>query len=44
MSEVDRQGGNTQRRVEELRIFLTANAHTFRAEFLNDDFVKDLSE
>ncbi len=44
MSEVNRQGGNTQRHVEEERIFLTANEHTLRAEFLNDDFVKDLGE
>jgi len=44
MSDVNRQGGNTQRQVEEVRVFLTANEHTFRAEFLNDDFVKDLGE
>ena len=44
MSEVNRQGGNTQRRQEEVRVFLTANAHIFRAEFLQDDFVKDLGE
>jgi hypothetical protein len=44
MSAVNRQGGNTQRHVEEERVFLTANEHTFRAEFLNDDFVKDLSD
>jgi hypothetical protein len=44
MSEVNRQGGNTQRHTEEERVFLTANEHTFRAEFLNDDFVKDLGE
>jgi cytochrome c553 len=44
MSEVNRQGGNTQRRVEEERVFLTANVHTLRAEFLNDDFVKDLGD
>jgi hypothetical protein len=44
MSAVNRQGGNTQRQQQEVRIFLTANQHTFRAEFLNDDFVKDLGE
>ena len=44
MSAVNRQGGNTQRHVEEQRVFLTANEHTVRAEFLHDDFVKDLGE
>jgi len=44
MSAVNRQGGNTQRQVEEQRVFLTANTHMLRAEFLNDDFVKDLGE
>jgi Protein of unknown function (DUF1592)/Protein of unknown function (DUF1588)/Protein of unknown function (DUF1587)/Protein of unknown function (DUF1585)/Protein of unknown function (DUF1595) len=44
MSAVNRQGGNTQRQQQEVRVFLTANQHTFRAEFLNDDFVKDLGE
>lgn len=44
MSAVNRQGGNTQRHVEEERVFLTANEHIFRAEFLNDDFVRDLGE
>ncbi len=42
ISAVNRQGGATQRGVEEARVFLTANEHTFRAEFLNDDFVKPL--
>ncbi len=44
MSAVNRQGGNTQRQQQEVRVFLTANQHSFRAEFLNDDFVKDLGE
>jgi hypothetical protein len=44
MSAVNRQGGNTQRQIEEARVFLTANEHTLRAEFLNDDFVRDLGE
>jgi cytochrome c553 len=43
ISAVNRQGGATQRNSEEGRIFLTANEHTFRAEFVNDDFVKPLS-
>ena len=44
MSAVNRQGGNTQRHVEEQRLYLTANDHTVRAEFLHDDFVKDLGD
>jgi hypothetical protein len=44
MSAVNRQGGNTQRQQQEVRVFLTANQHSFRAEFLNDDFVRDLGE
>ena len=36
---MNRQGGETQREVEEVRVFLTANAHVFRAEFVED---KDL--
>jgi len=43
ISAVNRQGGATQRDSEEGKIFLTANEHTFRAEFLNDDFVKPLA-
>lgn len=43
ISAVNRQGGATQRGVEEGKVFLTANEHTFRAEFVNDDFVKPLS-
>lgn len=36
MSAVNKQGGATQRAVEEVRVFLTANEHVFRAEFIND--------
>ena len=43
ISAVNKQGGATQRGVEEGRVFLTANEHTFRAEFVNDEFVKPLS-
>ena len=43
ISAVNKQGGATQRGVEEGRVFLTANEHTFRAEFVDDDFVKPLS-
>ena len=43
ISAVNQQGGATQRGVQEGRIFLTANEHVFRAEFLNDDFVKGMN-
>ena len=43
ISAVNRQGGATQRGVEEGKVFLTANEHTFRAEFVNDEFVKPLN-
>jgi cytochrome c553 len=43
ISAVNRQGGATQRGVEEGKVFLTANEHVFRAEFVNDEFVKPLS-
>src|SRR5712671_3312160 len=36
ISAVNRQGGATQRGVQEMRVFLTANEHVFRAEFIND--------
>lgn len=36
MNAVNRQGGATQRTVEEVRVFLPTNEHTFRAEFVND--------
>ena len=37
ISAVNRQGGATQRGVEEVKLFLTGNQHTFRAEFVNDE-------
>ncbi len=43
ISAVNKQGGATQRGVAEGRVFLTAREHTFRAEFVNDEFVKPLS-
>ncbi len=43
ISAVNKQGGATQRGVVEGRVFLTANEHIFRAEFLNDEFVKPLN-
>ena len=36
MNLVNRQGGGTQRTIEEFRVFLPSNEHTFRAEFIND--------
>lgn len=36
MNLVNRQGGSTQRAIEEVRVFLPANEHTVRAEFIND--------
>jgi hypothetical protein len=37
ISAVNQQGGATQRGFEEVRLFLTGNQHTFRAEFVNDE-------
>jgi hypothetical protein len=37
ISAVNRQGGGTQRATEEVRLFLSANEHVFRAELLNDE-------
>jgi hypothetical protein len=36
LSAVNRQGGATQRSIEEVTVFLSAGDHTFRAEFVND--------
>jgi hypothetical protein len=36
ISAVNRQGGATQRSSYETRLFLTANEHRFRADFIND--------
>ena len=37
ISAVNQQGGATQRGSQEVRLFLTAGEHTFRAEFVNDE-------
>ena len=37
ISAVNQQGGATQRGNEEVKVFLTGNQHTFRAEFVNDE-------
>lgn len=42
LTKVTIQGGATQRVTEEVRLFLQAGPHQFRAQFVNDDFVKDL--
>jgi mono/diheme cytochrome c family protein len=44
LSEVNRQGGATQRAVEEVRVFLPSNEHVFRAEFVNDDDLRKIPE
>ena len=36
ISAVNRQGGATQRAIEEVRVFLDANEHLFKAQFVND--------
>ena len=40
ISAVNRQGGATQRAVYDARVFLTGNAHVFRAEFVDDVTLK----
>jgi len=37
ISDVNKQGGATQRGVEEVKLFLPSNQHVFRAEFVNDE-------
>ena len=37
ISAVNQQGGATQRGFEEVKVFLTGNQHTFRAEFVGDE-------
>lgn len=44
ISAVNQQGGATQRGSEEVRVYLSGNEHTFQAEFLNDDALKDIPE
>ena len=44
LSAVNRQGGATQRSVEEARVFLTSNEHVFRAEFAGDEDLKNIPE
>lgn len=42
ISSVNQQGGATQRGVEEVRVYLPGNEHKFRAEFVNDDALKEI--
>jgi hypothetical protein len=42
ISDVNRQGGATQRNNVEGRVFLTEGPHTFRVEIVNDDALKDI--
>ena len=42
ISAVNKQGGATQRAVQEVRVFLTGNEHTFRAEFVDDVTLKTI--
>jgi Protein of unknown function (DUF1592)/Protein of unknown function (DUF1588)/Protein of unknown function (DUF1587)/Protein of unknown function (DUF1585)/Protein of unknown function (DUF1595) len=44
ISAVNLQGGATQRGVEETRVFLPGNEHTFLAEFVNDEALKNIPE
>src|SRR5690606_33279866 len=41
-SQVNIQGGATQRTDVETRVFLTAARHTIRADFVNDAYVEQL--
>jgi hypothetical protein len=42
ISAVNKQGGGTQRVVQEVRVFLPANEHVFRAEFVDDEGLKKI--
>ncbi len=44
MSAVNKQGGGTQRSVQEARLFLPGNEHVFRAEFVNDEGLAKIPE
>jgi len=44
ISAVNRQGGATQRTIEEVRVFLAGNAHVFRAELVGDGGVTAIPE
>src|SRR5882724_2370174 len=42
ISLVNQQGGATHRVSEEVRVFVPAGEHTFRAEFVGDEAIKDI--
>ena len=42
ISAVNKQGGGTQRGVQNARVFLTAREHVLRAEFVDDDGLKTI--
>jgi mono/diheme cytochrome c family protein len=44
ISAVNRQGGATQRRVEEVRLFIPSGRHTFRAELVQDEGLQTVPE
>ena len=44
ISAVNLQGGATQRGSEEVKVYLNANQHTFRAEFVNDEALQSIPE
>jgi hypothetical protein len=44
ISAVNQQGGATQRGVQEVKVFLTGNEHTFRAEFVNDEELEKIPQ
>ncbi len=42
ISDVNQQGGATERKVQEVRTFLTEGPHTFRVSIVNDEGLKDI--
>jgi mono/diheme cytochrome c family protein len=42
ISDVNRQGGATERKNQEVRTYLTEGPHTFRVAIVNDDALKDI--
>ena len=44
LSAVNRQGGSTQRNLQEARVWLNGNRHVFRASFVDDEGLKSIPE
>ncbi len=44
ISAVNRQGGATQRSFQEVKVFLSGNQHTFRAELIHDEELAKIPE